>query len=188
MVSFRCITVVKNALENLGFQDIQVNLGEVSLKEKIPDAQLSQIRSILLRSGFELLEDKKNILLQQIKTHIIQLVYYSDEPLVQNLSVYLSDKLQYDYTYMSNLFSDRLGITIEKFFICHKIERVKELLTYGELSLTDIAFKMHYSSVAHLSSQFKKVAGMTPSDFKQRKGVKRDLIENVGDSRRSEIP
>lgn len=170
MVSFRCITVVKDALEKLGFQDIQVNLGEVSLKEKIPDAQLSQIRSILLQSGFELLEDKKKILLQQIKTHIIQLVYYSDEPLVQNLSVYLSDKLNHDYTYMSNLFSDKLGITIEKFYICHKIERVKELLTYGELSLTDIAFIMHYSSVAHLSSQFKKVAGMTPSDFKQRKG------------------
>jgi len=103
MVSSRCITVVKDALENLGFQDIKVNLGEVSLKEKIPDAQVSQIRSILLRSGFELLEDKKNILLQQIKTHIIQLVYYSDEPLVQNLSVYLSDKLHHDYTYMSNL-------------------------------------------------------------------------------------
>jgi len=188
MVSLRCITVVKDALKNLGFQDIQVNLGHVSLKEEISNAQLSQIRSILLLSGFELLEDKKDILLQQIKTHIIQLVYYSDEPLVQNLSVYLSDKLHHDYTYMSNLFSDRVGITIEKFFICHKIERVKELLTYGELSLTDIAFKMHYSSVAHLSSQFKKVAGMTPSDFKQRKGNKRDLLENVGDSRRSAIP
>ena len=179
MVSFRCITVVKDALEKLGFQDIQVNLGEVILQENIPDARLGQIRSILLQSGFELLEDKKNILMQQIKTHIIQLVYYSDEPLVQNLSVYLSDKLHHDYTYMSNLFSDRLGTTIEKFFICHKIERVKELLTYGELSLTDIAFKMHYSSVAHLSSQFKKVAGMTPSDFKQLKGDRRNLLENL---------
>ena len=179
MVSFRCITVVKDALEKLGLQDIQVNLGEVSLQEKLPDAQLSQIRSILLQSGFELIEDKKNILIEQIKTHIIQLVYYSDEPLVQNLSVYLSDKLHHDYTYMSNLFSDRLGTTIEKFFICHKIERVKELLTYGELSLTDIAFKMHYSSVAHLSSQFKKVAGMTPSDFKQLKGDRRNLLENL---------
>lgn len=179
MVSFRCITVVKDALEKLGFQDIQVNLGEVILQENIPDTRLGQIRSILLQSGFELLEDKKNILMQQIKTHIIQLVYYSDEPLVQNLSVYLSDKLHHDYTYMSNLFSDRLGTTIEKFFICHKIERVKELLTYGELSLTDIAFKMHYSSVAHLSSQFKKVAGMTPSDFKQLKGDRRNLLENL---------
>jgi len=178
MVSLRCITVVKDALKNLGFQDIQVNLGHVSLKEEISNAQLSQIRSILLLSGFELLEDKKDILLQQIKTHIIQLVYYSDEPLVQNLSVYLSDKLHHDYTYISNLFSDRMEITIEK-FVRHKIERVKELLTYGELSLTDIAFKMHYSSVSHLSSQFKKVAGMTPSDFKQRKGDKRDLLENL---------
>ena len=179
MVSFRCISAVKDTFEKLGFQDIQVNLGEVSLKEKIPDARFNQIRSALMQSGFELLEDKKNILIQQIKTHIIQLVYYSDEPLIQNLSVYLSDELHHDYTYMSNLFSDRLGTTIEKFFICHKIERVKELLTYGELSLTDIAFKMHYSSVAHLSSQFKKVAGMTPSDFKERKGDKRDLLENL---------
>ena len=179
MVSFRCIIAVKDALEKIGLQDMEVNLGEVSLKENIPDAQLNQIRAVLLRSGFDLLEDKKNILLQQIKTHIIQLVYYSDEPLVRNLSVYLSDKLYHDYTYMSNLFSARLGTTIEKFFICHKIERVKELLTYAELSLTDIAFKMHYSSVAHLSSQFKKVVGMTPSDFKQRKGDKRDLLENL---------
>ena len=179
MVSFRCITAVRNVLEKIGLQDIEVNLGEVSLKENIPDAQFGQIRSVLLGSGFDLLEDKKNVLIQQIKTHIIQLVYYSDEPLAKNLSVYLSDKLHHDYTYMSNLFSAGLGITIEKFFICHKIERVKELLTYAELSLTDIAFKMHYSSVAHLSSQFKKVAGMTPSDFKQRKGDKRDLLENL---------
>ena len=179
MVSFRCITVVKDALEKLGLQDIQVNLGEVSLQEKLPDAQLSQIRSILLQSGFELMEDKKNILIEQIKTHIIQLVYYSDEPLVHNLSVYLSDKLQQGYTYMANLFSDRVGTTIEKFYICHKIERVKELLTYDELSLTDIAFKMHYSSVAHLSSQFKKVVGMTPTDFKLSHGDKRDFLENL---------
>jgi YesN/AraC family two-component response regulator len=172
MVSFRCITVVKEALERLGLQDIQVNLGEVSVKEEISDDQLSHIRSILLRSGFELLEDKKSTLLQQIKTYIIQVVYYSEEPLVQNLSVYLSGKLHHDYTYMSNLFSDRLGITIEKFYICHKIERVKELLSHAELSLTDIAFKMHYSSVAHLSSQFKKVAGMTPSEFKHGNGDK----------------
>ena len=179
MVSASCITVVKEELVKMGFHDFEVTLGEVTLKEKMPDAQLNQIRYVLLHAGFELLEDKKNILLQQIKTHIIQLVYYSDEPLVQNLSVYLSDTLHHDYTYMSNLFSDRIGITIEKFIICHKIERVKELLTYGELSLTDIAFKMHYSSVAHLSSQFKKVTGITPSDFKHLKGNKRDLLENL---------
>jgi YesN/AraC family two-component response regulator len=179
MVSLRCITVVKDVLQKLGFQYIQVNLGEVSLQEEIPDAQLGQIRLDLMKAGFELLDDKKSILIQQIKTHIIQVIYYSDEPLVRNLSVYLSDKLHFDYTYMSNLFSDRLGTTIEKFYICHKIQRVKELLTYGDLSLTDIAFKMHYSSVAHLSSQFKKVAGIRPSDFKQSQGNKRDLLENL---------
>jgi len=179
MVSLRCIMVVKDVLEKLGLQDIQVNLGEVSLKEKISDVQLGQIRSILLQSGFELLEDKKNILVQQIKTIIIQVVYYSEEPLVRNLSVHMSDTLQHDYTYMSNLFSERVGTTIEKFYICHKIERVKELLTYGELSLTEIGYKLHYSSVAHLSSQFKKVVGMTPSEFKQKKSDKRDVLENL---------
>jgi AraC-like DNA-binding protein len=179
MVSLRCIIVVKDTLEKLGFQGAEANLGEVNLEETISEAQLSQIRQALLQSGFELIEDKKSILIQQIKNLIIELVYFFEEPLVQNLSVYLSDKLHHDYTYMSNLFSDKLGITIEKFYICHKIERVKELLTYDELSLTDIAFKMHYSSVAHLSSQFKKVAGMTPSEFKHREGDKRDLLENL---------
>lgn len=169
MVSLRCITVVRDALEKLGFQGIEVNLGEVSLKEPISDAQHVRIRSALQESGFELLEDKKSILVQQIKTCIIQLIHLSGEPLVENLSVYLSHQLLHDYTYMSNLFSDRMGITIERFYICHKIERVKELLTYAELTLTDIAFKMHYSSLAHLSSQFKKVTGLTPSEFKQSK-------------------
>ena len=179
MVSLRCIIVVKDMLEKLGIQDADTNLGEIYLKEDISGTQLNQIRYALLQSGFELLEDKKNIIGQQIKSHIIKLVYFSDEPLVKNLSVYLSEELQHDYTYMSNLFSEKFGITIEKFFICHKIERVKELLTYDELSLTDIAFKMHYSSVAHLSTQFKKVAGMTPSTFKQQKGNKRDPLEDL---------
>jgi len=179
MVSSRCIIAVKEVLEKTGLQHIEVYLGEVILRENLSGAQLGRIRPALLQSGFELLENKKDILLQQIKTHIVQIVYSSDEPLVKNLSIYLSDKLGYDYTYMSNLFSARLGTTIEKFYICHKIERVKELLTYGELSLTDIAFKMHYSSVAHLSSQFKKVTGMTPSGFKQNKDNKRNLLERV---------
>lgn len=179
MVSLRCMTVVKDVLEKLGFQGIEVNLGEVSLNENIPDARLSQIRSALLESGFELLEDKKSILIQGIKTHIIQLIYFSEEPLVENLSVFLCSQLHHDYTYMSNLFSDRPGLTIEKFYIVNKIERVKELLTYTELSLTDIAFKMHYSSVAHLSTQFKKVTGVTPSHFKQTNGDKHDSLENA---------
>jgi len=179
MVTLRCIIVVKDALEKLEIQYSEVNLGEVSLKEFISDTQLNQIKSTLLLSGLELLEDKKTILVQQIKNLIINLIYHTDEPLVKNLSIYLSYHLHYDYTYMANLFSKQLGITIEKFYICHKIERVKELLIYKELSLTDIAFKLHYSSVAHLSAQFKKVTGLSPTQFKQNHGNKRDFVENA---------
>ena len=179
MVSLRCIIVVKDALEKLGIHYSEVDLGQVTLKENISNSQLNQIKSTLLSVDLELLEDKKTILVQQIKTLIIQLIYHSDEPLVQNLSVYLSHQLHHDYTYMANLFSNQLGITIEKFYTCHKIERVKELLNYKELSLTDIAFKLHYSSVAHLSAQFKKVTGITPTHFKQDNSKKRDFVENV---------
>ncbi|OQP63377.1 AraC family transcriptional regulator [Niastella vici] len=179
MATLRCIIVVKDALEKLGIQYSEVNLGEVSLKENISDTQLNQIKSTLLSLDLELLEDKKTILAQQIKALIINLIYHTDEPLVKNLSVYLSNQLHYDYTYMSNLFSNQLGITIEKFYICHKIERVKELLIYKELSLTDIAFKLHFSSVAHLSAQFKKITGLSPTHFKQNNGNKRDLVEKV---------
>ena len=179
MVTLRCIIVVRDALEKLGIQHSEVNLGEVVLKENISDTQLAQIKSTLLSLDLELLEDKKKILVQQIKTLVIKLIYHSDEPLVKNLSVYLSNQLHYDYTYMANLFSNQLGITIEKFYICHKIERAKELLIYNELSLTDIAFKLHYSSVAHLSAQFKKVTGITPTHFRQSNDNKRNFVENV---------
>jgi AraC-like DNA-binding protein len=179
MVSLRCIIVVRDALEKLGIQYNEVNLGEVSLKENISGIQLNQIKITLLLSDLELLEDKKIILVQQIKTLIIKLIYFSDEPLVNNLSVYLSQQLHHDYNYMSNLFSNQMGITIEKFYICHKIERVKELLIYNDLSLTDIAYKLHFSSVAHLSAQFKKVTGLTPTLFKKSNGTKRDLVENA---------
>jgi len=179
MVSLRCILVVRNALEKLGIQHSEVTLGEVVLKENISETQRAQIKSMLLPLDLELLEDKKTILVEQIKTLIIKLIYHSDEPLIKNLSVYLSNQLQYDYTYMANLFSNQLGITIEKSYICHKIERVKELLVYQELSLTDIAYKLHYSSVAHLSAQFKKITGLTPTHFKQANGNKRDFVENV---------
>jgi len=175
----RCIILVKDALEKLGIQYSEVNLGEVSLKEGISGAQLTQLKPALLSLDLELLEDKKTMLVQQIKTLIINLIYHSEEPLVKNLSVYLSNQLHYDYTYMSNLFSSQQGITIEKFYIFHKIERVKELLQYNELTLTDIAFDLHYSSVAHLSAQFKKVTGHTPTDFKKANGNKLDVIENA---------
>lgn len=179
MVSFRCILVVKDALERLGIQYSEVNLGEVDLKENISDAQFAQIKSMLLSLDLELLEDKKTILVEQIKTLIIKLIYNSEEPLIKNLSVYISNQLHYDYTYLSNLFSNQLGITIEKFYICHKIERVKELLIYQELSLTNIAFKLHYSSVAHLSAQFKKVTGFTPTHFKLANENIRGFVENL---------
>lgn len=179
MVTLRCILVVKDALEKLGITYNEVTLGEVTLKEDPSDTQLKQIRSTLLSLDLELLEDKKTILVEQMKSLIIKLIYHSDEPLVKNLSVYLSNQLHYDYTYMANLFSSQLGITIEKYYICHKIERVKELLLYKELSLTDIAFKLHYSSVAHLSAQFKKVTGLTPTHFKQNMGNDREVVENL---------
>ena len=183
MVSQRCIIVVRDALERLGIQYSAVTLGEVDL-ENISDTQLAQIKSMLLSLDLELLEDKKMILVEQIKTLIIKLIYHSDEPLIKNLSVHLSNQLHYDYTYMSNQFSNQLGITIEKYYICHKIEQVKELFIYHELSLTNIAYKLHYSSVAHLSAQFKKVTGFTPTHFKQANGNKRDFVENVCHNRK----
>jgi YesN/AraC family two-component response regulator len=133
----------------------------------------------MLKSGLELMDDKRTVLIEKIKNVIIDLVYHSDEPLSINFSRYLSEKLDHDYTYLANLFSEVQGITIEKFFIAHKIERVKELLVYNELNLTEIAFKMHYSSVSHLSSQFKKVTGLTPSHFKQLKNKRRTMLEDV---------
>jgi AraC-like DNA-binding protein len=166
MVSIRCKMLVEDEMIKLGFHSFTVDLGEVQIKEDISPHLYDQIRQALEKAGFELLEDKKNILIERIKNAIIAIIHYSKDPLVHNLSAYLSAQLDYDYTYMSNLFSEKLGITIEKFYICHKIERVKELLIYDELTLTEIAFRLHYSSVAHLSNQFKKITGLTPSSFK----------------------
>jgi YesN/AraC family two-component response regulator len=174
MVTDSCVIKVKDTLVNTGFPDLEVKLGEINSNENLSEADLDQIRSALLSSGFELVKEKKDILVHQIRTLILQIIYYSDEPLSENLSVYLSNKLNYDYGYLSNLFSNVLGITIEQFVIYNRIERVKELLDHTELTLTDIAYKMHYSSVAHLSGQFKKIVGMTPSEFKQSKGRKQD--------------
>ena len=179
MVCIRCKMVVKEELTKLGLPPTVVELGEVEITETISAGQREQIRTALLKSGLELMDDKKSILIQKIKSVIIELVHYSEEPLAINLSEYLSQKLQYDYTYLANLFSEVQGTTIEKFFIAHKIERVKELLVYNELTLTEIAFKMHYSSVAHLSTQLKKVTGLTPSHFKQLKDKRRSMLEDV---------
>jgi YesN/AraC family two-component response regulator len=179
MVCIRCKMVVKEELTKLGLQYSYVELGEAELFESITPEQREQFRAALLRSGLELMDDKKSVLIQKIKTIIIELVHYSEEPLAINLSAYLAEKLDHDYTYLANLFSEVQGTTIEKFFISHKIERVKELLVYNELTLTDIAYKMHYSSVAHLCTQFKKVTGLTPSHFKGLKNKRRSMLEDL---------
>ena len=179
MVCIRCKMVVKDELTKLGLKYNYVELGEAEFPERISAEQREQFRAALLKSGLELMDDKKSVLIQKIKTIIIELVHYSDEPLTINLSVYLAEKIQHDYTYLANLFSEVQGTTIEKFLISHKIERVKELLVYNELSLTEIAYKMHYSSVAHLCTQFKKVTGLTPSHFKSLKDKRRSMLEDL---------
>ena len=163
----------------MGLHYSTVELGEAEILENISARQHDQIRTALLKSGLELMDDKKSVLIQKIKNVIIELVHYSEEPLAINFSEFLSQKLNYDYTYLANLFSEVQGTTIEQFLIAHKIERVKELLVYDELNLTEIAYKMHYSSVAHLSAQFKKVTGLTPSHFKQLKNKRRSMLDDL---------
>jgi AraC-like DNA-binding protein len=171
--------VVKDELTKLGIQYTVVELGEVTIMESISEAQQELFKIALLKSGLELMDDKKSVLIQKIKNLIIELVHYSEEPLKINLSDYLSQNLHHDYTYLANLFSVVQGITIERFFISHKIERVKELLVYDEFSLTEIADIMHYSSVSHLSNQFKKVTGLSPSHFKRLKEKRRSMLEDL---------
>jgi AraC-like DNA-binding protein len=179
MVSQRCKMVVKEELKKLGLHFIVVDLGEVDIMENINPEQREQIKHALLRSGLELMDDRKAVLIERIKNAIIEMVHYKDDLLKVNFSDFLSEKLDYDYTYLANLFSEIQGTTIEKFIIAHKIERVKELIIYDELNLTEIAWKMHYSSVAHLSNQFKKITGLTPSHFRQLKDKRRKAIEDI---------
>ena len=179
MVCIRCQMVVKSELEKLGFKYTYVNIGEANIIDSITDEMLKQLDLSLREAGLELMDNKKSILVEKIKSAIIELVHYTDEQIKVNLSDYLGEKLNYDYTYLANLFSEVKGITIEKFYLKHKIERVKELIVYNELTLSEIAFKMHYSSVAHLSNQFKKITGLTPSHFKKLKNIRRDTLENI---------
>ena len=169
MVSLRCKIVVKEILENLRLHYIVVELGEVEIKEILSPKKFTQLNNALTEIGFELMEDKKSILIEKIKNIIVEMIHYSEEPPLLNFSNYLSEKLGYEYHYLSNLFSEVKGTTIEHYIIAHKIERAKELLIYNELALTEIAYQLHYSSVAHLSNQFKKVTGLTPSFFKKMK-------------------
>jgi YesN/AraC family two-component response regulator len=179
MVSLRCKLIVKSELENMGLHPSIVELGEVETVEELTAEQYQQLKTALLHSGLELMEDKKSMLIEKIKNIVVEMVHYSEEPMLVNFSAYLSEKLNYDYNYLSNLFSEVKGTTIEHFIIAHKIERAKELLIYNELSLTEIAEKLHYSNVAHLSNQFKKVTGLTPTFFKKMKHKRLIALEKL---------
>ena len=179
MVSIRCKLMVKAELEALNLHFRSVELGEVEIIENITPDERELLKKALALSGLELMDDKKAILIERIKGVIIEMVHYAEEQPKYKFSEYLSEKLQYDYTYLANLFSEVTGTTIENFIISHKIERVKELLIYDELSLTQISYLLNYSSVAHLSMQFKKVTGLTPTFFKNLKHRKRIALDNV---------
>ena len=179
MVSLRCKMIVKEELTKLGLKYVVVELGMVEILEDITEHQREQLKINLHKSGLELLDNKKSILIEKIKNVVTEMIHYSDELPNVNYSDYISEKLDYDYTYLSNTFSEVKGITIQQFIINHKIERVKELLLYNELNLTEIANKMNYSSVAHLSNQFKKVTGLSPSYFKQMKQKRKNNLENL---------
>jgi AraC-like DNA-binding protein len=179
MVCSRCKMVVKAELEKLNLHTLSVNLGEVEIVEELDNVTKHKVGGALQSVGFLLIDDKRSRLIERIKTLIVELVHSSNNELKTNLSEFLSSRLHHDYNYISNLFSEVEGTTIEKYFIAQKIERVKELLVYDELSLSEIAYRLNYSSVAYLSNQFKKVTGLTPSHFKNIKGNKRLPLDEV---------
>ncbi|MDR2921430.1 MAG: AraC family transcriptional regulator [Tannerella sp.] len=179
MVCNRCIMVVQDIFHKLEIQPVSVTLGEVVLNGEPEKAKQEEMVRMLNAVGFELIDSRKVRLIEQVKKLIIELVRSDNMELRTNLSDYLSDKIHHDYTYISNMFSEAENITIEKYFIAQKIERVKELLVYDELSLNEIAEMLNYSSAAHLSSQFKKVTGLTPTHFKQIKENKRKSLDQV---------
>ena len=179
MVCHRCKLAVENELLQSGYQPRHIELGEVTIAEELDSAQLHNLDTRLKHLGFELIDDRKGRLVEKIKNLIVELVHHSDHSLSINLSAYLANQLRYEYNYLSNLFSEAEGTTIEKYYISQKIEKVKELLIYDELTLSQIANRMGYSSVAYLSSQFKKETGLTPSHFKTVKENKRRNIEEL---------
>lgn len=179
MVSLRCKMLVKEELKKLGLSYMIVDLGMVEMLEDISEEQRKQLAENLLRSGLELMDDKKTILIERIKNVIIEMIHYTEEIPKVCYSEYISEKLKYDYTYLSNVFSEVKGITIQQFIINHKIERAKELLLYNEMNLTEISYKLHYSSVAHLSNQFKKITGLSPSYYRKLKQKRDSNLENV---------
>ena len=179
MVSLRCKLIARSELEKMNLPFTVVELGEVEIANDLTSKQQQELKISLLKFGLELMEDKKSMLIEKIKNIIVEMIHYSDEPPMLNFSAYLSEKLDYDYNYLSNLFSEVKGTTIEHFIISHKIERAKELLVYNELTLTEIAEKLHYSNVAHLSNQFKKVTGLTPTFFRAMKHKRMIALENL---------
>lgn len=180
MVSQRCKMVVKEVLKDLGLHFVIVDLGEVEIVENISDKVREELRIALCDSGLELMDDKRAVLIEKIKNVIIEMVHYTDQLPKVNYSDYISEKLKLDYTYLSNIFSEVKGITIQQFIIIHKIERAKELIIYDEVNLTQISYILNYSSVSHLSNQFKKVTGLSPSHFKLLKNKRRCPIEDIG--------
>ena len=179
MVCDRCIMAVQSIFESQGYQPKRINLGEVETAKPVPQDDLEKIRKTLVGFGFEMIDDTVSVLIEKIKTLVIEMVHYNGEPIKVKHSVYIESKLQKDYHYLSNLFSDVTGVTIEKYIISQKIERVKELLVYDEMTLSEIANELGYSSVAYLSQQFKKVTGLTPGHFKQIKENKRKPLDKV---------
>lgn len=177
MVSLRCKLIVQQELEKLGIPYLSVELGMVETKDPISEQQQTNLNLSLKRVGLEILEDKRSILIDKIKNVIIEMVHYHEELPKSNYSDYISEKLGYDYTYLSNIFSEVKGITIQQFIIIHKIERVKEMLLYDELNLTEISYRLNYSSVSHLSNQFKKITGLTPSYYKRIREIRFDDLE-----------
>lgn len=171
--------VVKSELDKLGLHYTRVDLGEVDVKGHVTPEQLSLLSAALRSAGLELMEDKRAILIERIKAVVIEMVHYEEEVPKVNFSTYISEKLDLNYTYLANLFSEVTGITIERYIIAHKIERVKELLLYDELTLTEISYRLNYSSVAHLSNQFKKTTGLTPTFYKNLKHKKRTSLNNL---------
>ena len=179
MVSLRCKMLVKAELKKINLKHSIVELGEVEIMYELSAETYEELKRNLHQSGLELMDNQRAILVEKIKNIIIELVHYTDEIPKLSFSDYLSEKLNHNYSYLSNLFSEVKGTTIEHFIIIHKIERVKELIIYDELNLSEIANKLHYSSVAHLSTQFKKITGLTPSFFKSLKIKKRTVLENL---------
>ncbi len=180
MVSTRCKMVVKDVLRSMGLHFIVVDLGEVDIMETLSIEEILQLKLALVESGLELMDDKKAVLIERIKNVIIEMIHYDEELPMMNYSDHISTKLNHDYTYLSNIFSEIKGITIQQFIIVHKVERIKELIIYDELNITEIAWKMNYSSVAHLSNQFKKITGLSPSHFKQLKEKRRNPLDEIG--------